>query len=303
MSLDELLKGLSVFKQGMQELAQTTALNDANQQIMQLNAQALDEKEKLAQINQISQGLASRLMGTGGMSADKAATAVGIFGPSQGAQFAADVNRGLQESTQAFTTKENEKDRALRRELMEGQAAQKETRPSELQKVREREAAKVVSSWIDKGQKEVVFGDVAKLQEVEKMLEAEIKKGSSVTGGLTSYGPDWLKSAANPKLRTIETKVRSVTQKNLREILGGQFAEREGEKLINTAADVRLSPPEYLKAVRELRVGMEAQADAKDRMATYAQEKGTLEGFTPPKLKVWNGSVYEQREGKWVKVR
>lgn len=112
MSLDELLKGLSVFKQGMQELAQTTALNDANQQVMQLNTLALDEKEKLAQINQVSQGLAARLMGTGGMSADQAATAVGIFGPSQGAQFAAVENRALQEDRQKFEAQQSALERA-----------------------------------------------------------------------------------------------------------------------------------------------------------------------------------------------
>lgn len=65
MAIDDLLKGLGTFTQGVRDLAISSALKESNQAIADLNTQNLDEADKTAAMNQVGQGLASRLMGAG----------------------------------------------------------------------------------------------------------------------------------------------------------------------------------------------------------------------------------------------
>jgi hypothetical protein len=65
MSMEDLLKGLGTFQQGVKDLAISSALKESNQAVAELNAQNLDEADKIAAMNQVGQGLASRLMGAG----------------------------------------------------------------------------------------------------------------------------------------------------------------------------------------------------------------------------------------------
>lgn len=106
--LDDFLKGLAVFKEGMSQYAQSRAINDANEAVQKLHATEKDKAAIFEQQSQIGKDLGMRLHAAG---ADSASTAqlVSQFSPSAGAVFQADQNKDLQESSQKFQSQENDK--------------------------------------------------------------------------------------------------------------------------------------------------------------------------------------------------
>lgn len=128
MSMDELLKGLAVFQDGMKQYAVASAVNDANQQLTQLNQM---EGDKLQAQTQISQNLAMRL-GAAGADASHIQALTGEIAPSQGAQFQAGVQKDMQAQSQAFNASEAQKQRNLQWDMqtrqldaLSGKSAQK----------------------------------------------------------------------------------------------------------------------------------------------------------------------------------
>lgn len=105
-----------------------------------------------------------------------------------------------------------------------------------------------------------------KLADVEMMIrqlrlaESELEKGG-VSGPIIGVTPDPLLRAANPRAVDVKETVAAVTQRNLREILGGQFAQKEGEQLINRAYNPGLPEATNLRRVRELRQAIEKRRD------------------------------------------
>jgi hypothetical protein len=116
MSLDNLLKGFAVFKEGLKDFAVAKGVNDANEQLAQLNQMELAKEEKLAATTQISNSLAMRL-GAAGADAAQVESLAGRLAPSAGAQYQAGQNKEMQSSSQSFQGGENEKDRQLQRDL------------------------------------------------------------------------------------------------------------------------------------------------------------------------------------------
>lgn len=116
MGMDDLLKGLAVFKDGMTQYHTAAAVNDANEQLTALHAQEMDRDQKIQAQSQISSSLAMRL-GAAGTDASKIQALTSEIAPSQGALFQADTNKDLQENSQAFQGDEKQKDRDLQLQL------------------------------------------------------------------------------------------------------------------------------------------------------------------------------------------
>ena len=77
-------------------------------------------------------------------------------------------------------------------------------------------------------------------------------------------------------------------QRNLRLILGAQFTEKEGQRLIARAYNPSLSEQENAKRVRNLIKQMQSAAEAKASAARYFEENGTLAG--------WKGKLPSMRD-------
>ena len=73
--------------------------------------------------------------------------------------------------------------------------------------------------------------------------------------------------------------VEEVVQRGLREILGAQFTEKEGERLIARAYNVSLDEKDNLKKVIRLRNSMVAAAQVKRAAIEYYNTNNTLKGF------------------------
>jgi hypothetical protein len=86
----------------------------------------------------------------------------------------------------------------------------------------------------------------------------------------------------NPEAENVKGLVGQVVQQSLRETLGGQFAQKEGEALIQRAYDEALTPEMNAARLRALFTQLQSIAQSKRAMFDYAKAKGTLEGYEGP---------------------
>jgi hypothetical protein len=130
----------------------------------------------------------------------------------------------------------------------------------------------------------VAAGGYADVQRQAKQLEDAIsvmtdKNAPNVSGFFTGMAPDFLLRAVNPTAVNIREAVEEVAQRNLRLILGAQFTEREGEKLIsrvfNPGLDEAINAKRATRLLEQIKAGAEAKADA----AAYYERHGTLRGW------------------------
>jgi hypothetical protein len=117
---------------------------------------------------------------------------------------------------------------------------------------------------------------IAQLKPVIQALEA----GQLITGMKVAVQPDLLLAMTNPKALQAREQVEEVVQRNLRAVLGAQFTEKEGERLIARAYNPKLLPEENAKRVRRLFLQMSTAAEQKQEMVDYFDKNQTLRGFS-----------------------
>lgn len=110
--------------------------------------------------------------------------------------------------------------------------------------------------------------------------------GYNLSGPLLNLIPDAAKAFTKSGQRAISIReaVEEVVQRNLKAILGGQFTEREGEKLVKRAFNPALDESENLLRVNRLLAQLKTAYAAKTQMANHFSENGTLAGFDASKI-------------------
>jgi hypothetical protein len=106
-------------------------------------------------------------------------------------------------------------------------------------------------------------------------------KEKNITGGLKGYLPTAIRGM-NPAWEDsvdAQEKVEEVVQRNLREVLGAQFTEKEGERLISRAYNPRLSEEVNKSRVDALHKAMSEASEAKKSAIEYFENNGTLNGW------------------------
>ena len=103
--------------------------------------------------------------------------------------------------------------------------------------------------------------------------------GDNLTGPLLGMVPDFIRSFYNPESIDTRELVEEVVQRNLRLILGAQFTEREGERLIARAYNPKLDEASNAKRLGRLVKAMEIAMEARNDSFTYFEENGTLLGW------------------------
>lgn len=107
-----------------------------------------------------------------------------------------------------------------------------------------------------------------------------LERNPGITGGkIQKNAPDLALKNFYPDTYKLKQQVEEVVQRNLREILGAQFTEREGERLISRAFDVALRPEDNARRLRALAATMQEAIDLKDQAIAYFQDKRTLRGY------------------------
>jgi hypothetical protein len=141
--------------------------------------------------------------------------------------------------------------------------------------------------------------NVEQLEEVINRLGQE----KDLTGGLASLLPKGAKDIVAPNRSEVQEAVEEVVQRNLRLILGAQFTEKEGARLIERSFNPRLSAAENQKRIRRLANQIKAARDAKSRAAEYYERNGTLKGsgFATELAKIKQQALDEDGTGSTAK--
>lgn len=116
----------------------------------------------------------------------------------------------------------------------------------------------------------------------------------SLSGPQVGVMPRQALAVMNPKAAAIQENVEEVVQRNLRLVLGAQYTEKEGERLIARAYNPYLSQAENAKRVKRLITQIKTAADEKLAASKYFQEKGTLKGY---KGKTWTMKDFDPEKG------
>ena len=142
------------------------------------------------------------------------------------------------------------------------------------------------ATWVSAGGFADTQKSILQLGEAKKALEsvASGKSEDHLTGPLVAKIPEFAKPLFNPKAIAVRESVEEIVQRNLRLVLGAQFTEKEGERLIARAYNENLSETENAKRVGRLMKQLQSAAQAKQEAVDYFTEHGTLAGF---KGKVW----------------
>lgn len=107
----------------------------------------------------------------------------------------------------------------------------------------------------------------------------------SLTGAEMKAIPTWAEDIVAPRSKALRERVEEVVQRNLREVLGAQFTEKEGERLISRAFNPNLDEAENISRLNSLIAQVQQAIEAKDDAARYFEENGTLKG--------WTGKLYK----------
>jgi len=128
-------------------------------------------------------------------------------------------------------------------------------------------------------------GVIDQLEENVKLQKEGKKPKVNYSGEWMSARPgDWWWKREYPEAAMMEGTVQEVVQERLRPILGGQFGEKEGDRLIARAYD-RTSPEKMnLKRVKRLLLATKRASQSREKAAEYFQENRTMKGY---KGKVW----------------
>lgn len=122
--------------------------------------------------------------------------------------------------------------------------------------------------------------DVEKqLQQLQQVSDSLGGEGNNFTGPVVGMIPDFARSFTNPEAIAAKNKVDEVVQRNLRLVLGAQFTEKEGERLIARAYNPQLSSKENKRRVDSLIRQIKTAAQTKEDAARYFEENGTLSGW------------------------
>jgi hypothetical protein len=119
------------------------------------------------------------------------------------------------------------------------------------------------------------------LADLDKAIEAlEKSPQGDITGKLIGLSDKaGTLSFTNPKAAEIKDIVGGVVQSNLRAVLGGQFAQKEGEALLARAYNPAQPQKDNLNRLKALRQQIANTGQAKLQAVSEFEEKGTLKDF------------------------
>ena len=129
-------------------------------------------------------------------------------------------------------------------------------------------------------------GQVAAARNISQVTEVlnQIMSGQQVSGPLMGLMPDFITAITNPAALAAQERVAQVVQGSLRETLGAQFTEKEGQQIIARAFNPKLDSATNARRLAYLMQQIKQQAANKQAMVDYIDANGTLKGYTGPKV-------------------
>jgi hypothetical protein len=138
------------------------------------------------------------------------------------------------------------------------------------------------------------YADVVKqLDQLQGVITA-LENEENITGPVVGNVPRGARAVTHPRSVAVQEELEEVAQRNLRLILGAQFTEKEGERLISRAYNPALPQEENTKRVKRLFTQIKEAADAKLEASRYFMANGTLQGW---KGKTWTMKDFDPEKG------
>jgi len=138
--------------------------------------------------------------------------------------------------------------------------------------------AKEYSEFVNMGGQAAVNSKIKKLDDAI----VELEKDGDLTGWIKGSLPESLKALFNSKGLSTKEAVESVIQENLRETLGAQFAQKEGEMFMARGYNDKLGDEENAKRVRALLKEIKDRAKSRNQSFAYFKDNGTMKGYNGP---------------------
>lgn len=164
----------------------------------------------------------------------------------------------------------------IRKMLADSKAAGAGKAPAKLTKGQEavdRNFAKTYEDYVLSGG----YADAEKNLKALEDVSGQLSNTDLATGGFIGRMPKFIRDATGSS--ALQQNVEEVIQRNLRQILGAQFAEKEGAQLIARGYDPTLSEEENIKRINRLALQMRKAMDAKKGAIDHFEQHGTMAGF------------------------
>jgi len=134
------------------------------------------------------------------------------------------------------------------------------------------------SSWATGGRANAL-NRVSTLDEMDEILRTKDVSGSR-TGLLNTFFGDLGLSLINPNALIVKDTVEQIVSENLREILGGNFSEREGFRYMARGYNIYATPDENRRRLEFLRRGIQASINAQDALYAHLNSGQPLKTYT-----------------------
>jgi len=154
----------------------------------------------------------------------------------------------------------------------------------------DKEFAKWRQEYLTQGKTAQLASNIGSLKDAVSTL----RSGKNITGPITSLVPDRAMAIFRPEALAARQRVENVMQQSLREILGGQFAQKEGEQLLKRAFDARLGEEENAKRAEFLLGTLQNAVKIRGDMSNYFDQHNTLAGYKGPSIEGLSEEVYKQ---------
>ncbi len=149
------------------------------------------------------------------------------------------------------------------------------------QEMADKEFGKEAADYYYGGGKSGVEKNMGKLEGAIQTLN----DNPDLTGGWSTrvpiIGSDAAQDSINPQMAAVRDDIRGAIQGTLKQVLGGQYTEKEGEAIFNRAFNPRLSAAENVKRAQAELQALQSMAAAKDKSMGQFLASGTLKGYRP----------------------
>ena len=142
----------------------------------------------------------------------------------------------------------------------------------------DKQFAKIASDYTLKGSAQIE-SNLRNLDEKIAILEAG---DLNVSGPVIGMLGDAAMGAFAPDAASFISDIRDIVFQSLREKLGAQFTEREGNRLVNAAFNQYLDESRNIARLQRLYDTIDQAARAKQAAIDYYNEKGTIAGYEAP---------------------
>lgn len=119
-----------------------------------------------------------------------------------------------------------------------------------------------------------------KIDDVIATLKEAKDGGANITGAIGAV-PKFIRSFTNPTSVAVEDDIKSIIFQSLRETLGAQFTEKEGERLVQASFNILLDEATNIKRLERMKDTILEAAKAKENAAIHFRENdGDMSGYS-----------------------